>query len=165
MEKVTPDWIEKDWEKMMDEDILCEEWQDFKTFQQWFLDAGIDTVCTFRRNDLHSKIGPDNCIPVPDFFVQRDYPTEVVGPENPAYQQYREMREIVEGLMWVRFCVNQGLEYSIKGTTFATIMPDQSGFGLFLPEGPDYELFEILENTEDDGALQAPPGTGGGCGS
>ena len=151
MEKVTPNWIEEVWRKMMDEDVLCGKWQDLGSFQQWFLDTRIDTVCTFRRNDPNLRMGPDNCIPVPDFFVQRDYPTEVVGPENPAYQQYREMREIVDGLMWVRFYEDTDLEYSMKGTTVVTIVPDQSGFDVLLPEGPDYELMDILERTEDGG--------------
>lgn len=150
MKKITPDWIDSVWEEMMIDDVLCPEWRDPERFKDWFSNTGITFRCTFRRYDPRIRLGPGNCDIGIDSYEGRDDPSDVVGADNPAYQQFREMKENVHKLTWIGYCHEDGiLEYIMKGTVIATIVPDERGFDLIVPNGPEYEVRDILTPLED----------------
>lgn len=74
---------------------------------------------------------------------------DAIGPENPAYPQFREMIEKADGLDWARIEHDEKeVDITMKGIVIARFIPTDDGFRALFPSGPDYG--SQMEDSGDD---------------
>lgn len=74
---------------------------------------------------------------------------KVVGPENPAYPQYRYILGRAGELGWTRLKYDENeVDITIKGVIVGRIVPTEDGFRILFPDGPGY-LLDMDDSGED----------------
>ncbi len=74
-----------------------------------------------------------------------------IGPDNPAFGQFREMMEMAANLEWARIEHDEyEVDITLKGIVIARFIPMDNGFGILLPSGPAYRFpMESSGDTRD----------------
>lgn len=74
---------------------------------------------------------------------------DAIGPDNPAYPQFKEIIAKTFDLEWARIKHDRNeVDITMKGIVIARFIPADDGFRILLPSGPGYRF--PMESSGDD---------------